>query len=478
LSGTPGGWYEEDVILALEKESAVHTSSVTLTDYDPLQPTLNLQSSAVESDRDELYDYPGKYTTTKQGERYSSLLLEERAAFQEVVRGTSDCRAFESGRKFSLVEHYRKDANKDYLLVHVEHEGRGGGYRSNPDETWYSNQFRCIPASATFRPPRKTQKPLVSGSQTAVVVGPAGEEIYTDKHGRVKVHFHWDREGMKDENSSCWVRVSQPWAGKNWGAVAIPRIGQEVIVDFLEGDPDRPIITGRVYNAKQVPPYSLPADKTQTGIKSRSSKGGDGATFNEIRMEDKKGEELLYLHAEKDKHVVVENDRAEEVGHDESIDIGNDRSEKVGNNENIGIGNNRSISVGNNESITVGGNQTEVVSDDQSLSVGGNRGVDVGKNHSEAIGAAMSLEVGKDRTLQVGANLTVKVGKAHKEDTGKGYSLKAEEIFMEAKKQIEIKVGKAQIIMKKNGDIQIKGNKINVKGSGDVVVKGSKIAEN
>src|SRR5690606_14165428 len=198
-----------------------------------------------------------------------------------------------------------------------------------------------IPHSVTYRPPRQAKKPVVRGSQTAVVVGKAGEEIWTDKHGRVKLHFHWDRDSRKDENSSCWVRVASPWAGKGWGMINIPRIGQEVIVDFLEGDPDRPIITGRVYNAEQVPPYELPANQTQSGTKSRSSKGGGTENFNEIGMEDKECEKLLYSHAEKNKEVEVDNDRTESVGNDERISIGHDRKESVGNDETINFGKNR-----------------------------------------------------------------------------------------------------------------------------------------
>ena len=173
------------------------------------------------------------------------------------------------------------------------------------------------------------------------MVGPAGEEIYTDNYGRVKVQFYWDRLGQKNENSSCWVRVSTSWAGKNWGAIQIPRIGQEVIVEFLEGDPDLPIITGRVYNAEQVPPYALPANQTQSGLKSRSSKGGATEDFNEIRFEDKKGSEEVYIHAQKDKKEIVENDNAKTIGHNESISVGNDQS--------LSVGKNRSKSVGKNE---------------------------------------------------------------------------------------------------------------------------------
>lgn len=471
FSSTPGGWGDEDVITDLEKEKAVHSTAVILNDYDPLQPALNLQSSAVKKSEDEIYDYPGKFSKTRDGERYSALRLEELSSMEEVLRGSGDCRAFESGRKFSLVDYYRQDANDDYLLLSVEHSAKGGGYLTGREEPSYENRFECIPAKVPYRPPRRIGKQFIRGSQTAVVVGPGGEEIYTDEHGRVKVQFHWDRNGKKDENSSCWIRVSQPWAGKNWGAVTIPRIGQEVIVDFLEGDPDRPIITGRVYNAKQIPPYALPGNKTQTGIKSRSSMGGDGATFNEIRMEDKKGEEVLYLHAEKDKQVVVENDRFEDVGHDESVTIGNDRSETVGNNEGISVGSNQTLSVGKDRSVSVGANM--------SLSVASNNTDDVGSDDTESIGKNKSTSVGKDRSLTIGENYTVKVGKNHTEDVGKAYALKVKDgILIDSKKEIVIRSGSASITLKKNGDIEIKGKKISVKGSGDVVIKGSKIAEN
>ncbi len=174
-----------------------------------------------------------------------------------------------------------------------------------------------------FRPPRTTPRPVIQGSQTAEVVGVKGEEIFTDKYGRVKVQFHWDREGKRDENSSCWIRVSHPWAGKGWGSVSIPRIGQEVIVDFLEGDPDQPIITGRVYNGELMPPYTLPAGGVVSGVKSNSTKGGGG--FNEIAMDDTKGKELIRIHGQYDKVVTIEHDRTESVGNDETISIEGNR---------------------------------------------------------------------------------------------------------------------------------------------------------
>lgn len=337
VAATPGARIEEDVITNLEREYQVYTNKVTLTDYDPLHPSLNLESSASDEEHEEVYDYPGRYAELSAGERYASLLLEEEAAGYDMVRGLGRCRAFRSGYKFELSEHYRQDFNQAYFLLSVWHSGHGGGYRTSETHTEYSNEFVCIPATAPFRPPRRTSKPLVSGSQTALVVGPSGEEIYSDRHGRVKVQFYWDRLGQKDENSSCWIRVSHPWAGKGWGAVAIPRMGQEVIVDFLEGDPDRPIITGRVYNAEQTPPYELPGNQTQTGVKSRSSKSGGTSNFNEIRFEDKKGSEQLYTHAEKDQQEVIEHDLSTSVGANQSLSVGGDRSVTVEKNETIEV---------------------------------------------------------------------------------------------------------------------------------------------
>jgi len=193
----------------------------------------------------------------------------------------------------------------------------------------YENEFETIPATVTFRPERRSRRPEISGVQTALVVGPKGEEIYSDKYGRVKVQFYWDRDGKKDQNSSCWLRVSQDWAGKNWGSVFIPRIGQEVIVEFLEGDPDRPIITGRVYNAEQMPPYTLPDNQTQSGVKTRSSSGGGTSNYNELRFEDKMGSELILVHAEKDLQTEVEHDETRSVKHDRTTTITNNETKTI-----------------------------------------------------------------------------------------------------------------------------------------------------
>ncbi|MGH9198141.1 MAG: type VI secretion system Vgr family protein, partial [Acidimicrobiia bacterium] len=376
----------------------------------------------------------------------------------------STCRTFQSGYRFELKDHYRKEANQPYMLLELRHSGHAGDYRSWESAPFdYRNDFVAIPFSVPFRPLQTTPKPRIWGTQTALVVGPAGEEIYTDKNGRVKVQFYWDRIGKKNENSSCWIRVSSAWAGKNWGAVHIPRIGQEVVVEFLEGDPDLPIITGRVYNADQTPPYPLPANQSQSGLKSRSSKGGGTDNFNEIRFEDKKGGEELYIHAEKDKRVMVENDRAESVGHDESIEIKNNRSESVGHNESVTIGNNRSHSVGKNESVSIG--------KDRSKSVGKNETVNIGENHTETVGKSEHVNVRENRSHTVGKNDQLSVGK---------------ELLVSVADKIVIKSGDASITLKKDGNIVIRGKDITVEGSGkigikassDVNIKGSKVTNN
>src|SRR5208283_2427049 len=203
-----------------------------------------------------------------------------------VVTGSSVCRGFASGHTFTLADHFRNDQNASYLLTEVQHVASVGSSYTTGDKgtgEHYSNHFTCISSDVPFRPVRITPKPFVQGPQTALVVGKQGEEIWVDKYGRVTVQFYWDRQGKKDEKSSCWIRVSQPWAGKTWGAMWIPRMGQEVIVDFLEGDPDRPLITGRVYNADEVVPYTLPDHQTVSTFQSRSSKGGGSANYNEFR---------------------------------------------------------------------------------------------------------------------------------------------------------------------------------------------------
>lgn len=349
LAAQEDRFQDEDVVLDVRLESAVRPGSVNLRDYDFTRPSLNLESSAAGDDGvEEVYVYPGEYSELSEGERYAQLMLEEGQRSGALIRGMGTCRQFRGGFRFDLEDHYRADVNGPYLIVQVTHHAEAGDYRSwDTAPMQYRNGFIAQPLDVSFRPPRTNRAPRIHGTQTALVVGKSGEEIWTDEYGRVKVQFYWDRLGEKDENSSCWIRVSQPWAGKAWGGIHLPRIGQEVIVEFLEGDPDRPVITGRVYNAEQTVPYGLPDNKTQSGIKSRSSKGGSPSNFNEIRMEDKKGSEQLYIHAEKDLQQVVENDQTTTVGHDQTTTVKNDQTTTVEEgNQSITVGKgNRSVHV-------------------------------------------------------------------------------------------------------------------------------------
>jgi type VI secretion system secreted protein VgrG len=427
-----------------------------------------------------VYDYLGGFTKIEEGDRYARLQLEAEEALRQLVRGEGGCRSFQSGFRMTVKDHYRQDVNREYLLLQVQHTASVGDYRAeSPEPLAYRNQFLAIPHDVPFHPVRRTPRPRVHGTQTALVVGKAGEEIWVDKHGRVKVQFYWDRDGQKDENSSCWVRVSSNWAGKGWGAIQIPRMGQEVIVDFLDGDPDRPIITGRVYNAEQVPPYTLPADQTQSGVKSRSSKGGGTDNFNEIRMEDKKGSELLYVHAEKDKQVEVENDRNENVGANETISIGGNRKETVKKDETILIEGNRTESVEKDEKIAITGLRSAMVGKNEDLSVDGNRSRSVGKSEDVTIGQNLATKIGKKESLDVGDSRSVNVAKDETIKIGK-------KLIVTVGDEFQLKVGSASVTLKKDGSVTIKGKdikldgsgKINVKASSDVTIKGSQIKQN
>jgi type VI secretion system secreted protein VgrG len=470
----------DDALDRVELETSARTGKVVLADYNFATPSTQLRATASGKHKEEVYDYPGNFLVRDEGDRCARIRLEEREAMQIVVRGEGNVRGLQTGAKFDLVGHYRGDMNKPYMLLRVWHSGSVGSYHAGTDaQAMYRTRFVGIPADVPYHPPRVTPKPRIFGSQTAVVVGKGGEEIDVDKNGMVIVQFHWDRKGAKDEKSSCRVRVSSAWAGKGWGFITIPRIGQEVIVDFLEGDPDRPIITGRVYNAEQVPPYALPASGTQSGIISRSSKGGASDNFNEIWFEDEKGKEEVYIHAEKDKNEVVENDNSEEIGHDEVIKVGNDQSVAVGNDQTVGVKKNRTKSVGENESVSVGKDRTESVSKNESVSIGKDRTHTIADNETLSVGKERKTTVGKDETLTITDNRTTSVGKDDKLTVGKKLTISAAD-------EITITTGDASISMKKNGEIKIKGKdvtiegsgKINVKASSDLTLKGSKVNAN
>jgi type VI secretion system secreted protein VgrG len=494
---TEGGHADRDTIQSWEKMQELHPGKYALRDFNFEDPSNGLSVSAPTADsiggnsKFEIYDYHiGDYDNSNDGGRLARLRIEAEEAAGTRIRGRSTCRAFVAGHRFTLQQHFRSAINdKQYMVTSVAHQLTQPSSLATGEAveaTSYANDFTCVPVDLPFRPLCTTEKPQITGPQTAMVVGPQGEEIYVDKYGRIKVQFHWDRKGKKDENSSCWIRVSRAWASKMWGQVAHPRIGDEVIVEFLEGDPDQPIVTGCVYNAQTMPPYALPDNKTQAGIVTRSTPDGTASNFNEIRFEDKKGSEELFVQAEKDQNTNVKNDQSETIGHDQSVEIANDQSIHVAKNRTLQVDENDSTTVGKDRSIDVSGNHTESVSGDMSVTVSKGRTLSVTKDLTETVDGAMSLTVAKDRTSTFQSNLTVEVSKDHKLTVGgqqvtnvtKEASLSAKKIQLKADDEITLVTGSASITMKKNGDITIKGNKITVKGDGDVVIKGSKIAQN
>ena len=422
------GHRERDHFFDWQMAREVQPGSLTLNDYDFQRPGARLEVRSniarphAAADYP-LYDYPGEYVQSQDGEQYARTRIEALQARYERVRLRGRARGLGSGHLFKLSGYPREDQNREYLVVGAEYrvvqefyETGGGGVGAQ-----FESELDCIDAGQAYRPLPTTPLPIVRGPQTAVVVGPKGEEIWTDQYGRVKVHFHWDRHDQSNENSSCWMRVSQAWAGKNWGSIQIPRIGQEVIVSFLEGDPDRPIITGRVYNAEQTVPYELPANATQSGMKSRSSKGGTPANFNEIRMEDKKGAEQLYIHAERNQDNLVENDA--------SLSVGHDRNKSIGHDELARIGNNRTRAVKLNDTLLVGGAKSDSVTGTYLIEAGAQIRLVCGKSVVEfnadgtinISGSAFNLYASGNGNIDTGGRLDLNSGGASEVDAkGKG----------------------------------------------------------
>ncbi|MDL1968307.1 MAG: type VI secretion system tip protein VgrG [Deltaproteobacteria bacterium] len=484
-----GGWIEEDVITSMEKMQEIRPAKYTINDFNFEIPGTDMKADVSTKQmlgpgEREIYDYPGLYTKKAQGEHLTTIRMEEEETKITTITGSGDCRAFTSGYRFNLSDYYREDMDKkDYVLIHIEHEVNevadysGASIENMGSESPYINHFKCIPYDVPYRPSRDTAKPVVRGTQTAIVVGPAGEEIYPDEYGRVKVQFHWDREGTNDENSSCWIRVSQVWAGAGWGVMHIPRIDQEVIVDFLEGDPDRPIITGRVYHGINTPPYPLPDEKTKSTIKSDSSPEGGGS--NEIRFEDKKEEEEIYLHGQKDWTIAIENDKNQTVGHDETLSVENNRTKDVGVDQSETIGENKTISVGKDHSETIGGNKTISVEKDHSETISKNATISVGDNLDTTVGKDMSTDVSDNWSTNAGKNGSVQIGESLDIVVDKKLNIQASDtITISSDKEIIFQTGSATMTMKEDGNIVVKGGKTVIKALNDLIMKGSKITEN
>jgi type VI secretion system secreted protein VgrG len=438
-----GGQREASRVTSWVKSQELRSGKVTLWDHCFELPDRHLEADATlpatasagtvthrlaigRNERLERYDYPGGYAQRFDGvdrrgadrpgdldhifednARTARVRLQEEAAQALRIEGAGGCGAFASGHRFRLASHF--DADGAYLLTAVSHAARlDGDYRSGNDVDFiYQNTFTCIPEAVPFRPVRATPRPAIHGTQTAVVVGPPGEEIYPDKYGRVKVQFHWDREGGRDLDSSCWIRVATPWAGSGWGMVHIPRIGQEVVVAFEEGDPDRPIIVGSVYNPAQGVPFGLPAGKAVSGLKSQTPKGGG---YNELTFDDTAGQERITIHGQHDMNTTVEHDQATTVHNNRTATIDNDDTETVGANQAIKVGGDQSQTIGGDQTETIGGSQTLSISGARDAVIGGAETLNVGGSRTATVGGSESVTVASSRTTTIGSSEERTVG--------------------------------------------------------------------
>jgi type VI secretion system secreted protein VgrG len=427
----------EEQVTKWQHHVAVQPGKLVLRDFDYNKPNANLEVRLVSkrnhpNDLVEQYDYPGSYAETTDGNRYLKIRKEEFDAKFSYVEGQARSHRLYTGGQFTLKEHPSEANNTSFTVIATNIEIVSGEIErfTSLSDNRSDVRFVAIKKESTFRLPRETPSPVIAGPQTAIVVGKNGEEIWTDSLGRVKVQFPWDREGKNDESSSCWIRVSQTWSGKGWGAMQIPRIGQEVIVEFLEGDPNRPLVTGRVYNTEQTVPYALPGAATQSGLKSRSTPRGDQSAFNELRFEDKTGEESIYFHAEKDFNRVVENNDTLKVGFekkdqgDQTIDVFGNQTVTVGTGESNGC---QTLTVWKDqtETIKTGDRKIEISQGSDTLTVtAGNQKIDIPAGQCE---------------ITAGTKIVLKVGQSSIEITPTEIKLQSTTITVNADMKAEVK---------------------------------------
>ena len=502
--------------------NAYTASSFDFKAPDQLQSEFTSPNTMASLMKLESYIYSGAYGFKDADEGTQELKLRsqaDHASNQEKYLISNDVYG-EIGHWFKLARFNNiGESNNEYLITGIKHRaGNNYLFETDKETAQYQAELTCLSRDIPWTPKYNlnSEPTHIYGLQTAKVVGPSGEEIYTDKYGRVKVQFHWDRLGKQNEDSSAWVRVASAWAGSNFGMVSIPRIGQEVIIQFLEGNPDRPIITGSVYNEDNLPPWDLPGNATQSGILSRSSVGASPDNANAIRFEDKRGAEEVWIQAEKDQRINVKNneshsvgsDRSKTIGNNETVNVGVDRTETVGSNESITIGADRTKNVGSNETITIGANRTKTVTGDetatiqqnrtksvvanenasigknQSTSVGKNQSVTVGQSKVESIGIAKALNVGAGYAVSVGAGHAVTVGGAMNtavglaqfEQVGLAKNISVGKSFtIDVADKFEVRVGASSFILNSDGTIMISGTSILIEGDGPVQINGKDV---
>lgn len=441
------------------------------------------------------FDYPGQFAVAGDGTKYAKYRAEEFQAGYQTFRAECVIRGTACGALFAMADYPQAAQNTDYLITSTTINVVGEDYTTTPIEGQKLEPFKCsfsaIRKTAQFRSQSVTPKPFVHGPQTATVVGPSGEEIHTDEYGRIKVQFHWDRYGNSDADSSCFIRLAQKWAGKSYGAVVLPRIGQEVVVEFLEGDPDRPLVTGALYNADNMPPYPLPENMTMSVMKSSSSKGGEG--FNEIRFEDKKDNEQLFVHAQKNFDKRVLNDTFTWIGNDHHLEVGNDRREHVKNDRHEKVTRDHIEAIERDRNLTVKGKEAISITGSHSLTVEG----DV----IEVFKAKQSTEVTADHYLkadniviEAATNVTIKVGDSYIAIESSGITigttgtieLKADgDITIESTGDTSIAAtgkgsfeGTTGLDLSSSATAELKSSATTVKGDGSLTLKGGMVAIN
>lgn len=426
------GEMHEEVVSSLHARQEVKTGAHTHTNYNFKTPSTSLKTSeptvisAGQNGPLEIFEYPSNHANVDDGKALSRVRMQEHESRHHLLTGNGHTRNFAPGYKFTLENHPQDSGalarNIEYLITEVQHSITvGAQYVSGVGGESYSNQFTCIPAAVPYRPSRITPKPLVYGLQTGVVIGKAsdtensndedaegsdGEEIWVDKYGRIIVRFPWDREGK----CSCRVRVAQPWAGKGWGAITIPRVGQEVLVSFIDGDPDRPIVVGGVYNAEQTAPYKLPDYQTRSTMKSHSTTQGGDDNYNEFRFEDKKGSEQVFIRGEKDADVYVKNDSREWIGNNRSLLVKKDQMEKVEGDVHLEVVGKQTEKIGGDLNTDITGNYNHKAGQTISLQAGQNLYEKSGQNYAHDAGQAIHLKAGMTVVIEAGTQLSLKVG--------------------------------------------------------------------
>lgn len=439
VTGNARGWTEDAAITSCTLEQSVAPGEVAATDFNFETPSTSLtaKTSGHSSSRS-MFAYPGRYGRQRDGEKRTGIHLESLEAGARLLRGEGVCRGLAAGAKFTLAGHARKDANVEYAVVKLRVRGTA---------TEHHTSFEAVPVSVRYRPSIITRRPTIPGAQTATVTGKAGEEIWTDQYGRIKVKFHWDRSSAKDENSSCWVRVAQGWAGKQWGGFFLPRIGQEVVVSFLDGDPDRPLVTGCVYNAEQVVPNTLPSAQTKSTVRSHSSPGGGG--WNELTFEDKAGAEEVYFRAQKDLRT--------EVLHDETVTIGHQRSVTVQEADDL-----LTVTKGN-RTITVGqGNESHKVKGTRNVEVGGAETHKNEADYTNQVSGAYTLKVNGSLVIEAGGSVTIKAGTGLQIEAGTSAEVTAGTSLTNKAGTVLTSKGGAEHVVDGGGMVVIKGGVVKI----------------